>query len=96
LIGGEKEDMDVIVEDEDEQEFCEEESEDGEEEFSSTAEGCDLRGTYLPGCCQKMSCGSCNTTQKLASSKTNSSLSKNALRLDMLDSDVSVMPVCSD
>jgi len=43
LIGGEKEDMDVIVEDEDEQEFCEEESEDGEEEFSSTAEGCDLR-----------------------------------------------------
>jgi len=28
---------------EDEQEFCEEESEDGEEEFSSTAEGCDLR-----------------------------------------------------
>lgn len=81
-----EEEVAVSVEEESEDKEDDEEDVDEEEDVS------DLRGRYLPGCCQKMSCGSCETTQTLASTKSNSALSKKALRMTF-DSEVSVISI---
>ena len=69
----------------------EDEGGDTEDEEESSASPQQSRGTFLPNCCQKQSCGSCETTQTAhAPLKTNYALSKNALMMDLRKSDVSL------
>jgi hypothetical protein len=82
----------VFLEDEDE-----DEDEDDEEEYSESENDDafqfppDMKGSFIPNCCQNQSCGSCDETKaNHAPSKTNYALSKNALLMDLRNEGVSL------
>ena len=56
-----------------------------------------MKGTFLPGCCQKHSCGSCPATKQRsnATSKSNYELAKGAMLFDVRTSEVSMHKIGS-